>query len=132
MLREKAPGRLHKSKAQNFCGKLLNNCLDELGIEYRKSLELLDQRIKILKKEKAILEAASPDPVKDPAVIEIKDRLKSLTALQNDLREVTQEVEHYYYSGWWRSERYTCNQRIGKQNRHTHMNYIDVANRGGE
>lgn len=83
-----------------------------LEAEYKESLDLLNNRISDLTRQRDFLEARTRDPEKDPAIIELDDRLRPLKAMQADLREVTKEVEHYYEKSWWRSEKYTFNKYI--------------------
>jgi len=87
----------------------------ELAEEYKKSITMLNKRITELQKVKDFLTAHTKDPEKDPEVIELKDRLKPLVTMLNDLREVTREIEHYYDRSWWRSEKYTCNARKSRR-----------------
>lgn len=86
--------------------------MKKMTVEYKRSAELLNSRIKGLTRQRDFLAARTLDPDKDPAIIELDDRLRPLKVMYNDLREVTQEVEHYYDRSWWRSEKYTFNKYI--------------------
>lgn len=81
----------------------------KLANEYKKSIVLLSGRVDELKLLKKKLEDASADPVKDPDVIEVKERLKPLLEMQKDLRTLEKEVRNYYDRKWWRSPEFTCN-----------------------
>jgi hypothetical protein len=87
----------------------------DLVKQYKESLKLLHNRIKVLSgaKDDAIkcCWKRKQDPNRDPDVIELNDRLKHLNNIVKDLNEVTKEVQHYYDRWWWRSETLTCNQR---------------------
>ena len=85
--------------------------MKELAAEYKRSCELLNNRISDLIRQRDFLAARSHDPEHLGMIDELNDRLKPLREMLNDLREVTKEVEHYYDLSWWRSEEYTCNQR---------------------
>jgi hypothetical protein len=91
----------------------------ELASEYRISLTQLNKRIKELTEQKnSAIQACKKlkiDPQKDGTVIELADRISPLAKMRNDLREVTKEVTHYYDRGWWRSEKYTLNQRKSRK-----------------
>jgi len=83
----------------------------ELAKEYKLSLKALNERINELKCQKDMLALRPYSPIREGDIDEIKDRLKPLVAMQTDLKAVTQEVKHYYDRSWWRSEKYTLNQR---------------------
>ena len=83
----------------------------ELAAEYKRSCELLNNRIVDLIRQRDFLAARSLDPEHLGLIDELNDRIKPLREMLNDLREVTREVKHYYDLSWWRSEEYTCNQR---------------------
>lgn len=87
--------------------------------EYKYSLSLLNQRIEELTKSKEaavqVCRKNNSDPEKDEAVCVLKNRISPLNKMRNDLREVTKEVTHYYDRGWWRSEKYTLNQRKSRK-----------------
>jgi len=87
----------------------------ELANEYKRSADILNKRVIELQKVKDFLTAHTKDPEKDPQIIELKDRIKPLNAMLNDLKEVTKEVIHYYDKGWWRSEKYTLNKRKSRK-----------------
>lgn len=83
--------------------------MKELAKEYKQSLKLLNKGINRVQAEKCrLLSAPETDYVE---LIEANHRLRLLASMQQDLREVTKEVEHYYDKGWWRSERHTLNSR---------------------
>jgi len=82
---------------------------EQLAREYRKSLQLITSRINILKIRLKELEQDRSIPKED--IQELQKRLKPLLAMQRDAREVTKEVKNYYDRSWWRSEKYTCNNR---------------------
>lgn len=91
--------------------------MDNLVKEYKASLQLINNRITMLKSELDKLEKnkrISEDEKKLQAN-EIKDRLRSLYPIQRDLRGVHITVKNYYVRGWWRNEDYTCNQRRARR-----------------
>ncbi len=81
--------------------KALNSCIDELTIKK-------DATIQACKK-------LHNDPQKDSDVIDLADRMKPIINMRNELREITKEVTHYYDRRWWRSEKYTFNQRKSRK-----------------
>lgn len=83
----------------------------ELAVEYRKSLKALGGRINLLTRQKEFLERRCKEPEKNSDIIALNDRLKLLRVMYKYLSEVTREVANYYKRGWWRSEKYTFNQR---------------------
>lgn len=85
--------------------------MQQLADEYKKSIEIMGRRISELKKLLKQLENKSPDPKKDPEVIEIKDRLKPLVEMHSDLKALEKEVRNYYSRSWWRSPEFTCNKK---------------------
>mgnify|MGYP000843895814 FL=1 len=87
----------------------------QLAKEYKQSAVLIDKRIKELTKIKKFLEARTKNPGSDPKIKELNCRLKDLNRMMKDLKEVTKEIEHYYDKGWWRSEKYTLNQRKARR-----------------
>lgn len=89
--------------------------MKELAAEYKRSCELLNNRIVDLIRQRDFLAAKTRGPEQLAIIDELNDRLKPLRIMLNDLREVTREVEHYYDLSWWRSEEYTCNQRKSQQ-----------------
>lgn len=93
--------------------------MKELAKEYKYSLSLLNKRIAELSAKKnaavQICKKLKIDPEKDEAVCVLKNRIVPLNRMRNDLREVTKEVVHYYDRSWWRSERYTQNERKSRK-----------------
>jgi hypothetical protein len=91
----------------------------ELVSEYKASLKTLNGRIdELTSKKDAAIKACMKlhnDPQKDSDVIDLADRMKPIINMRNDLRELTKEVSHYYDKGWWRSEKYTFNQRKSRK-----------------
>lgn len=89
--------------------------MQELARQYKESLSILNKRIKELSDrmyvEISTCKKMKQDPDRNFDIIDLKDRLKHLVSMANDLREVTKEVQHYYDRWWWRSEALTCNQR---------------------
>ena len=81
----------------------------ELAAEYKRSIDLLNKRIKYLIRQRDFLTARTRDPEKDPDIIDLNHRLKPLREMHRDLQEICREVRHYYDRSWWRSEVYTCN-----------------------
>ena len=85
--------------------------MQQLANEYRKSITTMERRINELKKLKKHLEDMSPDPKKDPEVIEVDARLKPLVEMYKDLKALEKEVRNYYSRSWWRSSEFTCNKK---------------------
>lgn len=85
--------------------------MKELAKEYKLSLRELNIRINELKSQKDMLALKPYSPIREGEIEELKARLKPLVAMQSDLKTVTKEVKHYYDRSWWRSEKYTLNQR---------------------
>lgn len=90
----------------------------ELGKDYIRSLEILNDRIKEINSEIKSLEMSitnKEDRMKnyeiELRIDDIKDRLKPLLEMQRDVREAGKEVLNYYNRSWWRSEKYTINTR---------------------
>ncbi len=87
--------------------------MQQLANEYKKSVTIMERRISELKKLKKHLEDISPDPKKDPEVIEVNARLKPLVEMHKDLKALEKEVRNYYSRSWWRSPEFTCNKKVG-------------------
>ena len=83
----------------------------ELAKEYKSSLKVLSERVNELKSQKNMLALKPYSPVNEGEIDDIKARLKPLVAMQNELKAVAKEVNHYYDRSWWRSEIYTLNQK---------------------
>ncbi len=81
--------------------------MKELLKEYEKSIVALNNRINELSKIKGHLSETSP--VDDLQIEAIIERIKPLRMMLYELKEVVQEIDHYYDRSWWRSEKYTCN-----------------------
>jgi hypothetical protein len=106
--------------------------MKELAKGYKKSLEVLNNRISKLEKLKAFRIRRTKDPEKDPDIIELNIRLRPLKMMLNDLRAVTREVEHYYDKGWWRSEKYTLNQRKSRSSLYFGPIYDEACDEYGD
>ncbi|MEN6316722.1 MAG: hypothetical protein ABFD25_21000 [Clostridiaceae bacterium] len=93
--------------------------MNELVKKYKYALLLLNQRIAELNRSKAaaiqLCKDFKIDPEKDNAVCSLKNRITPLIKMRNDLREVTKEITHYYDRSWWRSEKYTQNERKSRK-----------------
>ncbi len=92
----------------------------ELTKEYKKSLQLITDRIEELKMKKKELEAKikTKDKVHidvSKSLIEIENRLIPLLQIQRNVREIGIEVNNYYERSWWRSEKYTLNTRKSRR-----------------
>ena len=92
----------------------------ELAKEYKRSLQLITDRIEELKMKKKELEAKfkTNDKVHigvSKSLIEIENRLKPLLQIQRNVREIGIEVNNYYERSWWRSEKYTLNTRKSRR-----------------
>mgnify|MGYP000332439081 CR=1 FL=1 len=85
--------------------------MEELAKEYKRSIKIMSEGIESLNRIKEILEFNSADPERDPEVIAMKERIAPLKTMLNELKTVSREVSNYYKRGWWRSEKYTLNQR---------------------
>lgn len=83
--------------------------MEILSAEYKVSLAALQDRIDQLQAAKQQTETNSGMEQ------ELKDRLKVLTEMQVDLKDLTREVRHYYDRGWWRSEKFTLNARKARK-----------------
>jgi hypothetical protein len=92
---------------------------NEFSNSYKATVKILNNRIDELNSKKDVAIQACKrlhvDPQKDAGVIDIENRIKPLVNMRNDLREVTKEITHYYDKGWWRSEKYTLNQRKSRK-----------------
>jgi len=86
---------------------------EQLAREYKKSLQLLNSRIAVLKNRLKKLEKKRK--LHKEEIRELRQRLEPLMAMQRDLREITREVKNYYIRSWWRSEKYTCNNRRARR-----------------
>lgn len=73
--------------------------LQELSTEYRKDLIPLRQRIERLQAEKKTCQ------IQQRPVIEYK--LRKLSAIYRQTRELSDLLEHYYERGYYRSGKYT-------------------------
>lgn len=91
--------------------------MKELAREYKLSLSILNARIRELtsakinlieKRKKLGYNPQKADEI-DAYISILEDRLKPLRLMQQDTREVTKEVEHYYDKDHWRSPKYTLN-----------------------
>lgn len=92
----------------------------ELAKEYKRSLQLITDRIEELKMKKKELEAKlkTNDKVHigvSKSLIEIENRLRPLLQIQRNVREIGIEVNNYYERSWWRSEKYTLNTRKSRR-----------------
>jgi len=85
--------------------------MKELANQYKQSAEPIKKRISELTRLKEFLEARTKNPEINPEIIAIKERLGPLKNMLKDMTEITKEIEHYYDRWWWRSEKYTLNQR---------------------
>ena len=88
----------------------------ELTREYAESLQLITNRIDELKMKKIELETkirlnTESAVYKSENLIEIEERLKTLLQIQRNVREIGIEAKNYYERSWWRSEKYTLNNR---------------------
>lgn len=83
--------------------------MQELAKEYKASLNILNERINELVGILLKLETASKNAIEDPEVDALKERIKPLRNMQNELRNVAREVENYYETWWYRSPTYTFN-----------------------
>jgi hypothetical protein len=102
--------------------------MKELAKEYKKSISLLNQRINELLMDKIRLISESEDPDKDPNIVILEDRIKPLKHMQRDSKETAKEVEHYFDSGWWRSEKYTLKSRKSRKFVYCEPTYYDSVN----
>ena len=89
--------------------------MKELIPKYKESIKLLSSRIEELNKIRSFLISHTLNPDKDPKIITLNVRINPLKEMLNDLKKVTQEVKNYYERGWWRSEKYTLNQRKSRK-----------------
>jgi hypothetical protein len=99
--------------------------LKGLSQEYKVSLSIIAGRLKEIKsliKENTLI---STDPLKDPEVIYLKERLKPLNYIYLDLQEVAKEVNLYYNRSHWRSEKLTMNAKKAKRQYYCSFTYND-------
>lgn len=89
--------------------------MKELIEEYKKTMEILNERVKELVIMRACLVFHAEDPEKDPGIAEVDKRLTDLRSILKDVKEVTKEIEHYFDKRWWRSEKYTLNARKSRR-----------------
>lgn len=89
--------------------------MDELILEYRRSLDLLETKIsEIIKAKKdaeVLCQKKRIDPEIQPDIIKLDKRLKELGGLRADLKKVVKEVSSYYIKSHWRDEELTMNER---------------------
>jgi hypothetical protein len=74
--------------------------LKELSVQYRLQADALRVRIQEL-----TLLREQPDPDTDPCLLE--DRLRILSAMWREARDLSMLTEHYYERGYHRNARYT-------------------------
>lgn len=73
--------------------------LQELSIQYSGGAALLQGRIRALEQQ--------ADQTRDAAALrELKDRVRMLTAMWRDMREIAVLTEHYYERGHCRNAKY--------------------------
>ena len=85
-----------------------------LGEEYKRSTELLNIRINEIEKEIIKLESELNKKNRKKIICEIeklKDRLKPLIQMHREIKEISEEIFHYYDKWWWGNEKYTLNRR---------------------
>lgn len=73
--------------------------LKEIGREYRKSVKLIDTRIRQLQKEKS----AAKDPAQSSG---LELRIKLLDSMRREANELAAFCEHYYEKGYHSNELY--------------------------
>lgn len=76
--------------------------MKELAEEYRKSAELLRQRMRELR-------AALKGNLSDAERFNIERRISALTPMLTDCNKMAKLCENYYKKGWYRYEQYTVN-----------------------
>ena len=74
--------------------------LEELSETYRKSADLLRQRLWELRIERVGMQ----DPER---LWEIIRRIAELTPMLTEMNELAELTAHYYDRGYWRNEKYT-------------------------
>lgn len=74
--------------------------LEELSETYRKSADLLRQRLWELRIERVGMQ----DPER---LWEINRRIAELTPMLTEMNELAELTAHYYDRGYWRNEKYT-------------------------
>ena len=88
--------------------------LAEIASDYKMAIKIVRLRIAKLSEMRdeaiSVCKILCIEPETDPSVIELKDRIRPLQNMLNDLAEVTREVQNYYDRSWWRSGKYTFNQ----------------------
>lgn len=85
--------------------------MQHLADEYKSTLKIIRKKVRLLEIEKQKLEH-----IEDCRKLEeIKIKLNILKSMERDTREIEKEVRNYYEGGWWRSEKYTLNQRKSRK-----------------
>ena len=74
--------------------------LKELSPYYAHSAQLLQDRIKLLRRQ--LRETDDPEEQ-----WHLRRRIIALTPILTQMRELEELTEHYYDRGFWRSEKYT-------------------------
>jgi DNA repair ATPase RecN len=89
--------------------------MQEMYSEYKRSLDLLNQRIKELQAKKKKLEIICTNRggnIKaDPLIIELNERINPLKRMKTELQEVVKEVLNYYKRAYWRNESLGMNEQ---------------------
>ena len=75
--------------------------LEELSETYRKSADLLRQRLWELRIERVGMQ----DPER---LWEINRRIAELTPMLTEMNELAELTARYYEKGYWRNEKYIC------------------------
>lgn len=93
--------------------------LENLSAEYRRSADLLKDRLALLRKELK----ATKDPEQ---VFQLKRRIAVLTPMLTEMNELAELTSRYYEKGYYRNEKYSANcfEGSSKPSEHTMANYI--------